>query len=278
MRGVSFVRTRALVFLPSGSRGVARGSRFGLATRQPRRPQHPARREQQGRSARQLSDRARPESARARLGRAECAAAEPSGSSSASSSTTRAAGASTTSFYWKTFREQLQRRRPPRASVAGNGSARHPMGATGRCRSGRFSSPTSGFTPWTSGLRQWELHLSHWIGFARAARGLAGLGLQRPLSPPVWAVHVPRPARSTAFGSYPFRGADRRLRPPALPRYAQIRRRRPGWRRVELFRRAQSEGRLLLRLLQAQRRRRRLSRTRRGSRACVRRATGTCIG
>mgnify|MGYP003693624857 CR=1 FL=1 len=117
------MRTYSCPGVSSGARvcGVARGSRFGLATRQPRRPQHPARREQQGRSARQLSDRARQEPARARLGRDQRAAAQPDARAAALQARLRGRLAQVPQALLEDLPEQLQRLRRPGASVDGEG-------------------------------------------------------------------------------------------------------------------------------------------------------------
>jgi len=123
-------------------------------------------------------------------------------------------GASTTSFTGRPSKKSCGAYNGP-ALVWQVTACKAPDGSYWALQKWQVQLPDLGFTPWTSGLRQWELHLSHWTTLGRAARGLAGLGLQRPLPPFVRSLHIHGPARLW-LRQHSFRSTDRRLRPACL--------------------------------------------------------------
>jgi hypothetical protein len=64
-------------------------------------------------------------------------------------------------LYWKTFRNSCSAYDGPALAWMVT-ACRAPDGSYWALQKWQVQLPDLGFTPWTAGLRQWELHLSHW--------------------------------------------------------------------------------------------------------------------
>src|SRR5437867_1015000 len=64
-------------------------------------------------------------------------------------------------LYWKTFRNSCGAYDGPALAWMVTG-CKSPDGSYWALQKWQVQLPDLGFTPWTTGLRQWELHLSHW--------------------------------------------------------------------------------------------------------------------
>ncbi len=64
-------------------------------------------------------------------------------------------------LYWKTFRNSCSAYDGPALAWMVR-ACKAPDGSYWALQKWQVQLPDLGFTPWTAGLRQWELHLSHW--------------------------------------------------------------------------------------------------------------------
>ena len=188
--------------------------------------------------------------ARPRLGRDQRArprAGDAAGEVPAS--TTRAAGASTARCTGRHFARHVRPRTTAPRCRTSSPPARRRTARTGRRRAGRSRCPTSASRR-GSPTQQRSTGSRSRTGRGPVAQLETGmrLGLRRPLPELFGRLHVQRPAGATASARRAYGAPTDGFGRLDLPRHVQLGV-RPGLAARELVRRAQPDGRLLLRLL-----------------------------